>query len=56
MGELIIRLRGELAGQGVDAGPHTIAWHLAEQHQLTVSVATIWRPPVTPSRSPATGR
>jgi transposase InsO family protein len=43
MVELIIRLRGELAGQGLDAGPHTIAWHLAEQHQLTVSVATIWR-------------
>lgn len=40
---LIIRLRGELAGQGLDAGPHTIAWHLAEQHQFTVSPATIWR-------------
>jgi uncharacterized membrane protein len=23
--------------------PQTIAWHLAEQHQLTVSEATIWR-------------
>jgi transposase InsO family protein len=41
--ELIIRLRGELAGRGLDAGPHTIAWHLAEQHSLTVSPATIWR-------------
>jgi len=41
--ELIIRLRGELAGQGFDAGPHTIAWHLAEQHSLRVSPATIWR-------------
>src|SRR5829696_5720732 len=41
--ELIIRLRGELAGQGLDAGPHTIAWHLAQHHQLTVSAATIWR-------------
>src|SRR5918995_4192362 len=41
--ELIIQLRRQLAGQGLDAGPHTIAWHLAEQHQLTVSVATIWR-------------
>ena len=41
--ELIIGLRGELAGQGLDAGPHTIAWHLAQQHQLTVSAATIWR-------------
>jgi transposase len=26
--ELIIRLRKELAGQGLDAGPQTIAWHL----------------------------
>jgi transposase len=25
--ELIIRLRKELAGQGLDAGTHTIAWH-----------------------------
>jgi transposase InsO family protein len=41
--ELIIRLRRELTGQGLDAGSHTIAWHLAEQHQLTVSEATIWR-------------
>jgi transposase InsO family protein len=41
--ELIIRLRGELTGQGLDAGSHTIAWHLAEQSQLTVSEATIWR-------------
>jgi len=42
--ELIIQLRRQLAEQGLDAGPHTIAWHLAQQHhQLTVSVATIWR-------------
>jgi transposase InsO family protein len=27
----------------LDAGAQTIAWHLAEQHQLTVSEATIWR-------------
>jgi len=27
----------------LDAGSHTIAWHLAEQHQLMVSPATIWR-------------
>ncbi len=25
--ELIVRLRKELAGQGLDAGPHTIGWH-----------------------------
>jgi transposase len=41
--ELIIKLRRELTGQGLDAGPHTIAWHLAEQHQLQVLVASIWR-------------
>jgi transposase InsO family protein len=41
--ELIIRLRRELTRQGLDAGAHTIAWHLAQQHQLTVSEATIWR-------------
>jgi transposase InsO family protein len=41
--ELIIRLRKELAGQGLDAGPHTIAWHLQHQHHRTVSVATISR-------------
>ncbi len=33
----------QLTRQGLDAGSHTIAWHLAEQHQLTVSEATIWR-------------
>jgi transposase InsO family protein len=41
--ELILQLRHQLAGQGLDAGSHTIAWHLVEQHQLTVSEATIWR-------------
>jgi transposase InsO family protein len=41
--ELIIQLRRQLAGQGLDAGAHTIAWHLDQQHQLRVSVATIWR-------------
>src|SRR5215468_5364971 len=27
--ELIIKLRKDLAGRGLDAGPHTICWHLA---------------------------
>ena len=40
---LIIRLRKELAGQGLDAGPHTIAWHLQHHHQIKVSAATISR-------------
>jgi transposase InsO family protein len=41
--ELIVRLRKELDGQGLDAGPHTIAWHLQAHHQLRVSPATVHR-------------
>jgi transposase len=41
--QLIFRLRRDLTRQGLDAGAQTIAWHLAEQHQQTVSEATIWR-------------
>jgi transposase InsO family protein len=41
--ELIVGLRKDLAGQGLDAGPHTIAWHLRHHHQVTVSPATISR-------------
>ena len=41
--EKIVRLRKELAGKGLDAGPHTIAWHLAHHHGVVVSVATISR-------------
>jgi transposase InsO family protein len=41
--ELIIRIRKELAGQGLDAGPQTIAWHLDQHHQLRVSPATVSR-------------
>jgi transposase InsO family protein len=41
--ELIIQLRHQLTRQGLDAGSHTIAWHLAEQHSIAVSAATIWR-------------
>ena len=40
---LIIGLRKDLAGQGLDAGPHTIAWHLAHHHHIRVSPATISR-------------
>jgi hypothetical protein len=31
------------AGQGLDAGPQTIAWHLEHHHQVKVSAATISR-------------
>lgn len=41
--ELIVRLRKELSGQGLDAGPETIAWHLRHHHRQTVSRATISR-------------
>jgi transposase InsO family protein len=41
--ELIVLLRKELAGQGLDAGPDTIAWHLRRDHQVIVSPATVSR-------------
>jgi transposase InsO family protein len=41
--ELITWLRKDLSGQGLDAGPHTIAWHLQHHHQVTVSAATVSR-------------
>jgi transposase len=41
--DLIMRLRKELAGQGLDAGPQTIAWHLQHHHQVKVSAATVSR-------------
>jgi Homeodomain-like domain len=40
---LITELRKDLAGQGLDAGPATIAWHLEHHHQTRVSPATISR-------------
>ncbi len=41
--ELIIRLRTRLSDRGLDAGPHTIQWHLQHHHDLAISVATIHR-------------
>ncbi|OKH72776.1 transposase [Mycobacterium sp. SWH-M1] len=41
--DLIIDLRRTLTGKGLDAGPHTIAWHLEHHHHLRVSTATISR-------------
>lgn len=41
--DLIIELRQHLAGKGLDAGPHTIAWHLEHHHRLRVSTASISR-------------
>jgi transposase InsO family protein len=39
----IVNLRDELTGQGLDAGPATIRWHLHQRHHITVSTATIRR-------------
>jgi transposase InsO family protein len=39
----IVELRRSLADQGLDAGPHTIAYHLAERGGQVPSVTTIWR-------------
>jgi transposase InsO family protein len=41
--ELIIELRKDLEGQGLDAGPDTIRWHLQDRHALVVSASTIAR-------------
>jgi transposase InsO family protein len=43
MVELIVRLRKELAEAGLDAGPDTIAWHVAHCRGITVSAATVAR-------------
>lgn len=41
--ELIVQLRKQLTGKGLDAGAHTIAWHLQHHHATMISPATIWR-------------
>ena len=41
--ELVVNLRSELESQGLDAGPHTISWHLAQRHQIAVSPSTVRR-------------
>jgi transposase InsO family protein len=40
---LIVSLREQLAGRGLDAGPDTICWHLDHHHQIRVSAATVSR-------------
>jgi len=41
--DLIVELREKLTTAGMDAGPDTIAWHLAHQHGITVSRASVAR-------------
>lgn len=44
LGDEIVELRKRLLGQGLDAGAHTIAFHLAARNGgVCPSVATIWR-------------
>jgi transposase InsO family protein len=40
---LITELRDKLTTAGLDAGPDTIAWHLAHHHATTVSASTVSR-------------
>ena len=40
---LIVRLRKELIGAGLDGGPETIGWHLVHHHGRRVSRSTIAR-------------
>jgi len=39
----IVELRKALADQGLDAGAHTIAFHLHRRHGRAPAVSTIWR-------------
>lgn len=41
--DLILELREKLTAVGLDSGPDTIAWHLCQHHQVTVSRSTISR-------------
>jgi transposase InsO family protein len=41
--EEIVELRKELSDAGLDAGAHTIVFHLHRRHGSSPSVATIWR-------------
>ena len=38
-----MRLRKELTDAGLDAGPDTIAWHLAQNHGVALARSTISR-------------
>jgi hypothetical protein len=41
--ERVIELRAQLAANGLDAGPHTIAWHLEQEGRKPPAPATISR-------------
>jgi transposase InsO family protein len=41
--DLIVLVRKQLTESGLDAGPETIAWHLAHRHDIQLSPSTIAR-------------
>jgi transposase len=41
--DLIVLIRKQLTESGLDAGPETIAWHLAHRHDIQLSPSTIAR-------------
>jgi len=41
--ELVLTLRKQLIGQGLDAGADTIVWHLAQHYGIALSRATVHR-------------
>jgi transposase InsO family protein len=41
--ELVVSLRKQLAEAGLDNGPQTIVWHLAQRLEQPPSSATVWR-------------
>jgi transposase InsO family protein len=43
MAALIVQVRDDLAGRGLDAGPATICWHLQQHHDAALSPATVHR-------------
>jgi transposase InsO family protein len=41
--ELLLAVRDRLVAEGLDAGADTIIWHLAHDHQITISRPTVHR-------------
>lgn len=41
--ELVVAIRAELAGQGLDAGADSICWHLSHTHGIEISRASVHR-------------
>lgn len=41
--ERIVELRRELVATGLDAGAHTICWHLEQRHRIRIAPSTVHR-------------